>query len=49
MVLSAVPAAVPAVVPAAGQAVEVEDVLVQLVEVVHLNLVVPLDGSASAV
>ena len=47
--LSAVPAAVPAVVPAARQAVEVEDVLVQLVEVVHLTLVVPLDGSASAV
>ena len=46
---AAVPAAVPVAVPAAGQAVEVEDVVVQLVEVVHVGLVVPLDGSVSAV
>ena len=41
-----------AAVPAAGQAVAVEDVVVQLVVVpvvVHVGLVVPLDGSASAV
>ena len=53
MVLSAVPvavlAAVPAVVPDAQQAVEVEDVLVQLVEVVHSSLVVAPDGLTSAV
>ena len=53
MVLSAVPVAVPVVVPAVvpdvRQAVEVEDVLVQLVEVVHSTLVVPLDGLTSAV
>ena len=43
------PAAAPAAVPAAGQAVAVADAVVQLVEVVHVGLVVPLDGSASAV
>ena len=39
------PAAAPAVVPA----LEVADAVVQLVEVVHVGLVVPLDGSVSAV
>ena len=43
--LSAVPVAVPGV----RQPMEAEDVLVQLAEVVHSTLVVPLDGSASAV
>ena len=38
-----------AAVPAAGQAVAVEDVVVQLIVVVHVGLVVRLDGSASAV
>ena len=42
-----------AAVPAAGQAVVVEDVVVQLVALpataVHVDLVEPLDGSASAV
>ena len=43
------PASVPAAVPTAGQAVEVADAVVQLVEVVHAVLVVPLDDSVSAV
>ena len=42
-------AVVPAVVPAAEQAVEVEDVMVAPIVVVHVVLTVPLDGSASAV
>ena len=44
-----VSASVPTAVPDVGQAVVVEDAVVQLVEVVHEDLVVPLDESVHAV